>query len=100
MNINNIILSLGNHNIEIDGLSLLLMDDNFAKKVSCRLMPTKTMNNGQSRPIPLPLKPLLLWSEADYDSIGDYTQAQAESRVLELLGSDQQQSITALLAYK
>lgn len=32
--------------------------------------------------------PLTLWSGADYDAAGDYTQADVENRVLELLGSD------------
>jgi hypothetical protein len=32
--------------------------------------------------------PLVLWSGADYDVAGDYTQAQVEARVLELLGNE------------
>lgn len=39
----------------------------------------------QIRPCP---RPLILWEKATYDAAGDYTQAQAEARVLELLGSD------------
>jgi hypothetical protein len=31
---------------------------------------------------------LELWSGKDYEDIGDYTQAQAEARILELLGDD------------
>lgn len=31
---------------------------------------------------------LVLWTGAAYDAAGDYTQAQAESRLLELLGPD------------
>jgi hypothetical protein len=30
----------------------------------------------------------LLWSGSDYDTAGDYTQAQLEARVLEVLGND------------
>jgi hypothetical protein len=33
-------------------------------------------------------KALLLWSGDEYDEVGDYTQAQAEAKVLELLGED------------
>jgi hypothetical protein len=33
-------------------------------------------------------RPLTLWEGDAYDAAGDYTQAQAEARVLELLGSD------------
>ena len=32
--------------------------------------------------------PLVLWQREAYDAAGDYTQAQAEARVLELLGPD------------
>ncbi len=39
----------------------------------------------QIRPCP---QPLVLWTNEAYDAAGDYTQAQVESRVLELLGSD------------
>ena len=31
------------------------------------------------------LNPLMLWHGAAYDTIGDWTQAQAEARILELL---------------
>jgi hypothetical protein len=39
----------------------------------------------QIRPCPYPL---VLWTKEAYDVAGDYTQAQVEARVLELLGSD------------
>lgn len=97
MNIGNITLTIGNRNIEIDGLSLLLTDDSFGKNVSCRLLLTKTMPNGKSRPIPLPIKPLVLWSGEEYDNIGDYTQAQAEHRVLELLGPNIQEKLQTMM---
>jgi hypothetical protein len=97
MNIGNITLTIGNRNIEIDGLSLLLTDDSFGKNVSCRLLLTKTMPNGKSRPIPLPIKPLVLWSGEDYDNVGDYTQAQAEDRVLELLGPNIQEKLQTMM---
>lgn len=97
MNIENIILSIGNRNIDVDGLSLLLTDDSFGKNVSCRLLLTKTMPNGKSRPIPLPIKPLVLWSGEEYDNIGDYTQSQAEDRVLELLGSNIEETLASMM---
>lgn len=97
MNIENIILSIGNRNIDVDGLSLLLTDDSFGKNVSCRLLLTKTMPNGKSRPIPLPIKPLVLWSGEEYDTIGDYTQNQAEQKVLELLGPNIQEKLQTMM---
>lgn len=39
----------------------------------------------QIRPCP---RPLVLWEKEAYDAAGDYTQAQVEARVLELLGDD------------
>jgi hypothetical protein len=39
----------------------------------------------QIRPCP---HPLVLWAGDAYTAAGDYTQAQVETRVLELLGSD------------
>lgn len=39
----------------------------------------------QIRPVP---RPLVLWEKAAYDAAGDYTQAQVEARVTELLGND------------
>lgn len=39
----------------------------------------------QIRPVP---RPLVLWSGDAYTTAGDYTQAQVETRVLELLGND------------
>ncbi len=36
----------------------------------------------------LPIRPrhILLWADEAYDAAGDYTQAQVEARVLEVLG--------------
>ena len=39
----------------------------------------------QIRPVP---RPLVLWQGDAYTAVGDYTQAQVEARVTELLGSD------------
>lgn len=39
----------------------------------------------QIRPCP---RPLVLWEKEAYDAAGDYTQAQVEARILELLGND------------
>jgi len=41
-------------------------------------------------------KPLLLWHGDAYDEAGDYTQADAEARALELLGEDIQASLQDL----
>lgn len=41
----------------------------------------------RARIIPLPM-PVVLWQGAEYEAAGDYTQAQAEARLLEKLGPD------------
>jgi hypothetical protein len=51
----------------------------------------------QIRPVPMPL---VLWSGADYDAAGDYTQAQVEARVLELLGNEPAKALENLFVPK
>jgi hypothetical protein len=41
-------------------------------------------------------QPLALWEGDAYDAAGDYTQAQVEARVLEVLGSDLRAGLEAL----
>ena len=45
------------------------------------------------RPCP---RPIVLWSGDAYDAAGDYTQAQAEARILEVLGPDLKAGLEAL----
>lgn len=40
-----------------------------------------------ARLLPCP-RPLVLWQGDEYDEAGDYTQAEAEARITELLGAD------------
>ena len=47
----------------------------------------------QIRPCPRPLE---LWKGDAYDVAGDYTQAQGEARVLEVLGTDIKAALEAL----
>lgn len=47
----------------------------------------------QIRPCP---RPLVLWEKAAYDVAGDYTQAQVETRILELLGENPAAVLEAL----
>jgi hypothetical protein len=49
--------------------------------------------SAQIRPCP---RPVILWEKEAYDAAGDYTQAQVEARVLELLGSDVKAGLEAL----
>jgi hypothetical protein len=41
-------------------------------------------------------RPLVLWEKETYDTIGDYTQAQVEARISELLGNNPAEVLTSL----
>jgi hypothetical protein len=60
--------------VTLSELDITIIDN--AKRKSCV---------ARIRPCP---QPVTLWSGDAYDAAGDYTQAQVEARVLELLGSD------------
>ncbi|NBU33479.1 hypothetical protein EBZ38_11445 [bacterium] len=60
--------------ITVDKLNITIIDNCEMKVVSALI-----------RPAP---RPLILWNKEDYDKIGDYTQAQIESRITELLGDN------------
>jgi hypothetical protein len=49
----------------------------------------------EARLLPCP-RPVVLWEKEAYDAAGDYTQAQVEARVLEVLGSDVKAGLEAL----
>lgn len=55
-------------------LPVTLIDSERLKRVQAQLRPF--------------MKPLTLWESEAYDAAGDYTQVQAEARILELLGDD------------
>jgi hypothetical protein len=68
--------------ITLTELDVTLIDNAKRKRCEARI-----------RPCP---QPLVLWTGAAYDAAGDYTQAQAESRILELLGPDIKAGLEAL----
>lgn len=68
--------------VTLDELDITIMDNSIRKNVVVHI-----------RPCP---KPLTLWEGDAYDAIGDYTQAQVETRVMELLGSDIKLALEAL----
>lgn len=71
--------------ITLTELDVTLVDHAASKTVRAML-----------RPCP---QPLVLWHGAAYDAAGDYTQAQAEARILELLGANPAAALTALFAH-
>lgn len=60
--------------VTFDKLNVTIMDNAERRQVAAMILPC---------PRPLPL-----WSGDEYTAVGDYTQSQAEARVLEVLGSD------------
>jgi hypothetical protein len=68
--------------ITLSELDITLIDNNKRKRCEVRIPPCPYS--------------LLLWTNNDYDAIGDYTEAQVEARVLELLGSDIKAGLEAL----
>jgi len=63
-----------------DTFNLIITDDSRSRRVVAQLLPVS--------------KPFTLWHGAAYDAAGDYTQAQAEARLLEVLGPDPAAALT------
>jgi hypothetical protein len=45
-------------------------------------------------------KPLILWQGQDYDSIGNWTEAQADAKILELLGNNPEELFKSLIVIR
>jgi hypothetical protein len=78
-------LTVADQELTLDTLDLIIIDDSARKFIVARLHPA--------------FRTLPLWRGAEYDAADDWTQAQAEARILELLGSDIQAGLQALVAY-
>lgn len=64
-------------------LAPVIIDDSEHKVVLARLHPA--------------LRLIPLWRGPEYDEIGDWTQAQAEAKILELLGTNQQETLQSFV---
>ena len=72
---NTVTINLGSGDpLVLNDLDVVLVDHQYRKLVLARVHPTAN--------------PLTLWKGQDYDVIGDYTQAQVEARIKELLGEN------------
>lgn len=67
----------------IGELELTFMDSTPLRRVQVQMRPF--------------MRPLTLWEGDAYDAAGDYTQAQVEARIVELLGSDPKAALEALI---
>jgi hypothetical protein len=63
-----------------DEFNLVLTDDSRNRRAIAQLLPVS--------------KPFILWQGDSYVAAGDYTQAQAEARLRELLGDDPAAALT------
>jgi hypothetical protein len=70
--------------ITLTELDITIIDNNKRKSVVAQI-----------RPVP---HPLTLWSGTDYDSAGDYTQAQVEAKINQLLGNEPGKVLEGLFA--
>lgn len=83
MKLNNpITVNIQGTNNVLESLDIFIMDHPAHKRVMVKVHPVA--------------KPLVLWRGDEYDEIGDYTQAQLEARVLEVLGENLQQGLQTL----
>lgn len=80
---NPITLQINNQQITISKLSPMILDDTARKIVLVR-------------PLPF-LAAMVLWKNEEYDKIGDYTQAQVDEKILELLGTSPQEKLQSLV---
>ena len=69
--------------VEIDTANYVISDSPAARHVTVRFV-------GMSAT-------LTLWAGDDYTSVGDYTQAQVDARIAELLGSDPAATLQGLV---
>ena len=67
----------------LERLDLVFIDDSLRKLVLARLHPA--------------FRPIMLWRRETYDAIGDWTQAQAEAKILEMLGDNQQETLQSFV---
>jgi hypothetical protein len=76
-------INLNGQDVTITGFDTVFIDDVARKIVLVRLQPI--------------MRPLILWRGAEYDAVGDWTQAQAEAKILELLGENPQETLQSFV---
>lgn len=81
---NPVTLNVNNQQVLMSDLDVFIMDRPLRKIVLVRIAPF--------------LQPIVLWRGSEYDSVGDYTQAQVEQRILETLGDNPQEILQSLVS--
>lgn len=67
-------------------LAVIINDDAMMRWASVRVFPVRLRPDGSPHAMPARPRTALLWEGDAYDAAGDYTQAQVEAKVLEVLG--------------
>jgi hypothetical protein len=67
------------------GIAIRFGDDSLMRRSQATVFPV-AYTNDKPRVLPSNRVSITLWSGDEYDAIGDYTQAQVEARVLEVVG--------------
>ena len=80
---NPVTLTVNNEQIEMSNLDIFIMDHQSRKIAIARIAPF--------------LQPIILWRGAEYDNIGDYTQAQVEEKIMQVLGDNPQEVLQSLV---
>lgn len=76
-------LTINDQQVEMSDLDIMIMDHGSKKVVLARLGPM--------------FMPFVVWRGDNYDTAGDYTQAQLEAKILELLGDNPQETLQSLV---
>lgn len=87
MQVSEFIVTFPNGRTESCGhLAVIINDDAMMRRAGARVFPVVIREGSRPRVLQVQPRPVLLWEGDAYDAAGDYTQAQVESRVLEVLG--------------
>ena len=76
-------LTVNNEQIEMSNLDIFIMDHQSRKIAFAKIAPF--------------LQPIILWKGDEYDSVGDYTQAQVEEKINQVLGDNPQEVLQSLV---
>jgi hypothetical protein len=72
-----------------------------SKEMTFSELPVTIIDSSRLKSVKVQLRPfmklLTLWENESYDIAGDYTQAQVEARILELLGDDPKSVLETLI---
>jgi hypothetical protein len=82
-------------------ITLTVNYNHIPKEITFTELPVRIIDDSRLKKVwafmPPFMRLLTLWEKESYDAVGDYTQAQAEARILELLGDDPKSVLETLI---